>query len=105
MLVYFSGAFLTCCKANESFKWANETKLALSDSFTIKSSHSISRHVARLHPELNLYPTNILERTEVCFHILLLNFYINKDYIVILVISDVAFEAIFIFINRFLNLF
>lgn len=46
-------------------EWGKETCLALTDSFSITSSHCISRHVARVNPSLDLYPSHILHRTEV----------------------------------------
>ncbi|XP_071527689.1 bifunctional glutamate/proline--tRNA ligase isoform X2 [Panulirus ornatus] len=59
------GALLTCSKAGVSVEWGMETCLSLSDSFSVTSSHGISRHIARVNPSLNLYPSHILHRTEV----------------------------------------
>ncbi|KAK4306721.1 hypothetical protein Pmani_021479 [Petrolisthes manimaculis] len=59
------GAVLTCRKAGVEVEWGEETKLPLTDTFSVTTSHGISRHVARLNPILNLYPSHILHRTEV----------------------------------------
>ncbi|XP_045124426.1 bifunctional glutamate/proline--tRNA ligase-like [Portunus trituberculatus] len=59
------GAVLTCSRAGVTVEWGKETCLALTDSFSITSSHCISRHVARVNPSLDLYPSHILHRTEV----------------------------------------
>lgn len=59
------GALITCSKAGLPVEWDKETCLALSDTFSVTSSHGISRHVARVNPSLNLYPAHILQRTEV----------------------------------------
>ncbi|XP_050737054.1 bifunctional glutamate/proline--tRNA ligase-like [Eriocheir sinensis] len=59
------GAVLTCSRAGVPVEWGKETSLAITDSFSITSSHSISRHVARVNPSLDLYPSHILHRTEV----------------------------------------
>ncbi|KAG7167154.1 Bifunctional glutamate/proline--tRNA ligase-like [Homarus americanus] len=60
-----SGALITCSKAGVSVEWGKDTSLALSDTFSVNSSHGISRHVARVNPSLDLYPSHILHRTEV----------------------------------------
>ncbi|XP_069160943.1 bifunctional glutamate/proline--tRNA ligase isoform X1 [Procambarus clarkii] len=59
------GAVLTCSKAGLSVEFGKETNLALTDTFSVTSSHGISRHVARVNPSLELYPCHILHRTEV----------------------------------------
>nr|XP_053655859.1 uncharacterized protein LOC128704443 [Cherax quadricarinatus] len=58
------GAILTCSKVGISVEWSEETGLALSDTFSVTSSHGISRHLARVNPSLDLYPSHILHRTE-----------------------------------------
>lgn len=59
------GALLTCFKAGVQVEWGKDTCLTLTENVSISSSHGISRHVARVNPSLNLYPSHILHRTEV----------------------------------------
>nr|XP_045614961.1 bifunctional glutamate/proline--tRNA ligase-like [Procambarus clarkii] len=59
------GALLTCSKAGVSVEWGKNTCLDLTDSISLTSSHSISRHVAQVNPALELYPSHSLHQTEV----------------------------------------
>lgn len=59
------GAAIVCAKAGIPVEWGKDTSLALSETFSVTSSHGISRHVARVNPSLDLYPSHILQRTEV----------------------------------------
>ncbi|KAF2368161.1 Proline-tRNA ligase class IIa archaeal-type [Trinorchestia longiramus] len=59
------GGFISCCITGVEFQWGNETQLVLDDSVSLITSQSISRHVARVNPAMNLYPMHILQRTQV----------------------------------------
>ena len=61
----FTGAVLSCSIAGVNFFWGNENQLVLDDHVSLTTSPAISRHVARLHPNLKLYPSHILHRTQV----------------------------------------
>lgn len=69
---FLVGALLTCSKAGIQVEWGKDTCLTLTDNVSITSSHGISRHVARVNPSLNLYPSHILHRTEVMCSVLVI---------------------------------
>ncbi|KAB7496947.1 Bifunctional glutamate/proline--tRNA ligase [Armadillidium nasatum] len=58
------GAALVCNFAKLRINWGEKTQLPLNSLVTLTSSSAISRHVARMYPSLDLYPSDILHRTE-----------------------------------------